>query len=150
MWATSLVAGRVSRADALSPRVGIHCQPRFVAAGARGGWAFWTRQRDGLWEVVGRRLVDGRWLPLAILSDTRHPAMMPGALVAGSAVTLLYEQHSVPQRIVMRIRESGQWSAPPPRSVTAAPLAAGLCCPPARRVKSGHSGIPIWLPKLER
>jgi len=110
MWATSLAGGQMASAVELAP-AGVHCQPRFVATGANDGWAFWTRRREGRWEVAARRLAGGSWLPPEVLSDPTHDAMAPAAVADGSRVTVAFERHSVPQAVVARTWDGRRWSS---------------------------------------
>ena len=112
MWA----AASDGKAMLLSPGAGIYCHPRFAATGPNAGWAFWTRQRDGRWEVVGRQLAGGAWSPLEILTDGPDQAMLPAAAVSGRYMALAFEQHSNPGRIAMRTWDGRQWSPAAPVS----------------------------------
>lgn len=116
LLASSAAEGSISGSTELSPGVGTYCQPRFVATGAGAGWAFWTRQRDGRWEVVARRLSGGEWAPVEILSGASDHAMTPVAAVNGSHTALAFEQHATPGRIAIRIWDGRQWSAAAPAS----------------------------------
>ena len=111
----------------LSPGPGIYCQPRFVATGDGSGWAFWTRQWQGRFEVAGRRLDGGEWEPLVTL---HAGAMAPAPLATGGPVVLAFEDHVKPQRIQVRIWDGRTWSPPVPVSQEELPsfrpaLAAG-------------------------
>ncbi len=117
MWSVTEEGGRMGKTIQLSPGYGVYCEPRFVAVGDQSGWAFWTRQREGRWEVVGRRLGEGRWAPVVILSSAGTDAMAPDAVTAGESVVLVWEEHGADsQRIVMRIWDGRAWSNPAPVS----------------------------------
>ncbi len=97
----------VSNAAQLSPGAGIYTHPRFIATGPANGWAFWTRQRDGRWEVVNRRLVDDRWEPLHILAEN---AMLPAAATVQGRIVLAYERHADTEQIALRTWDGSRWT----------------------------------------
>jgi hypothetical protein len=86
----------------LSAGPGVYYQPVVVP-----GWTFWMRRAGAGWEVVGRRLRDGVWEPLAVLG---REALAPAAVEVGSRVVLAWEDHSrQPQRIQYRVWDGERW-----------------------------------------
>jgi hypothetical protein len=109
LWTTTSAEGRMSAAMQLSPGVGIYTHPRFVATGGGRGWTFWTRQRDGRWEVVARQLTQSGWTPLEILSEANYQAMVPAAAAAGARVVLAFERHAATEQIALRTWNGRHW-----------------------------------------
>ena len=102
---------RRSPAQQLTAGIGVYYQPLFLATGKRSGWAFWQSQRRGRWVIAGRRLDEGFWRPIEILTPPGRDSLMPAAEVSGPNVVLAWEDHSQqPQRIQVRIFDGAGWS----------------------------------------
>ena len=110
MWSTSLRAENRTAPLIFSPGPGIQSQPRFIATGDGAGWAAWTRQRNGRWEIVARRMAADLWLPAEILTEGSD-GMAPVLARAGSDVIMAFEDHARTERITLRRGSARGWSA---------------------------------------
>ena len=110
VFARQRVSGGFGRRMQLSPGPGVYCQPRLVPAAAGGAWAFWTRQSQGRWQIVGRRWHAGRWDPLEVLSDPAAGALSPAALAHDGGILLAWEDHRKAQRIAVSRWGGGGWA----------------------------------------
>jgi len=103
LYTTSFKNGRRSRTQILSPEDGVYWMPQYVADGENSGWAVWQTRRDGVWRIEGRRLEDGFWEPVVLLSEKGKDALIPTASVEqGRLLTAWEDQEAQPQRIVVR------------------------------------------------
>ena len=103
LYTTSFKNGRRSRTQILSPEDGVYWMPQYVADGENSGWAVWQTRRDGVWRIEGRRLEDGFWEPVVLLSEKGKDALIPAATMGRDGLLVAWEDHSVePQRIVLR------------------------------------------------
>jgi len=112
LYATGYENGNRSRTRLLSAGKGVIYQPVFLNTGENSGWAFWQRQREGKWEIVGRRLHEGQWKPIRRISGADAQALIPATTTFGSGVAIAWEDHSYdPQRIVLRVWDGSQWGS---------------------------------------
>lgn len=103
LYTTSFRNGRRSRTQILSPEDGVYWMPQYVADGENSGWAVWQTRRDGVWRIEGRRLEDGFWEPVVLLSERGKDALTPAASTGRDGLLVAWEDHSVdPQRIALR------------------------------------------------
>lgn len=103
LYTTSFRNGRRSRTQILSPEDGVYWMPQYVADAENSGWAVWQTRRDGVWRIEGRRLEDGFWEPVVLLSERGKHALTPAAAMGRDGLLVTWEDHSVaPQRIAVR------------------------------------------------
>ena len=71
--------GELGPVHQVSQQGTVHDAPVIVSSGDRGAWVLWSALLDGRWQLMGRRVYDGRWRPPVVLSHVESDALMPAA-----------------------------------------------------------------------
>lgn len=140
IFTITLADGRLTRRRQLSPGAGVYYQPLVVSTGARSGWAFWMKQSAERWQIVGRRMRDGEWGTVVVLTGESETAMAPAAATHGSEVVLAWEEHfGKRQQIKTRTWNGREWG--PAEAVSQPDLASYR---PALAVAAGGAIWAFW------